>query len=72
VGFVVAVFVVLLVIVAGLQMTGLWKALPRLRQEAVRSRGAWATLPIKLRVVAATCIAVGLALAVLLAASAHS
>ena len=64
--------VVLLVIVVGLQMTGLWKALPRLRQEAGRSRAAWVALPIKLRVFAAACMAVGLALGVVLAASAHS
>ena len=63
-----ALFVVLLVIVVGLHMTGMWKAWPVLRQETGRSRAEWAALPVKVRVFAAACVVVGLALGIFLAA----
>jgi formate hydrogenlyase subunit 3/multisubunit Na+/H+ antiporter MnhD subunit len=63
--------VVLVVIVVGLQWTGLGKAWPLIRQEAGRSKSEWSGLPIKARVFAATCLVVGLAAGVLLAAQSH-
>jgi hypothetical protein len=68
---VLGVFVVLLVIVVGLHMTGLWKAWPVQHQEIGRSRAAWTALPVKVRVFAAACLVVGLALGIFLVVSLH-